>query len=56
MTHVTFRLTFAHEGTGRARTLTFSVGHPDSCDLKSKPDDMRAVGERCLKLWGIAND
>ena len=56
VTHATFRLTFAHEGAGRARTLTFNVGHPDSCDLKSKPDDMRAVGERCMKLWGIAND
>jgi len=54
VTHAKFCLTFMHEGPGRARTLTFNVGL-NSCDLKSKPEDMRAVGERCLKLWGIAD-
>jgi len=54
VTHVKLCLTFMHEGPGRARTLTFNVGL-NSCDLKSKTDDMRAIGERCLKLWGIDN-
>jgi len=54
VTHVKFCLTFMNEGQGRAKTLTFNVG-PNSCDLKSKPEDMRAVGERCLKLWRIDN-
>jgi len=53
--HVQFRLTFVHEGAGRAKGLTFNVGL-HSCDLKSKPDEMRAIGERCLKLWKVAND
>jgi hypothetical protein len=44
-----------HEGAGRAKGLTFNVGL-HSCDLKSKPDEMRAIGERCLKLWKVAND
>lgn len=50
----TFRLTFQHDGPGRAPTMTFSVGVPSSCDLKSWPDKQREVGERCLKLWRIA--
>jgi hypothetical protein len=53
--HVRFHLTFMHEGEGRAKGLTFNVGL-HSCDLKSKPDEMRAIGERCLKLWKVAND
>ncbi|MCC6239702.1 MAG: hypothetical protein IT448_05345 [Phycisphaerales bacterium] len=50
----TFRLTFRHDGPGRAPTMTFSVGVPSSCDLKSWPDEQREVGERCLKLWKVA--
>ena len=53
--HAKFCLTFMHEGKGRAKTLAFSVGR-NSCNLKSKTDEMRAIGERCLKLWGIVND
>jgi len=53
--HAKFSLTFLHEGKGRPKTLTFNVGR-NSCDLKSKTDEMRAIGERCLKLWKIAND
>jgi hypothetical protein len=32
------------------------VNRPNTCDLKSKPDDMRVVGERCLRKWGVVND
>jgi hypothetical protein len=38
---------------GRARTATISVRCPCWCDLKSRPDDVRVIGEHCLKLWGI---
>jgi hypothetical protein len=34
--------------------MTFSVGVPSSCDLKSWPDEQREVGERCLKMWKVA--
>jgi hypothetical protein len=50
----TFMLTFHSEGGAKPRTLSFDVSHPNSCDLKSKSDDLRAVGERCLKLWGVS--
>lgn len=53
--HARFCLMFMHEGSGRAGKLTFNVGR-NSCDLKSKTDEMRAIGERCLKLWRIVND
>jgi hypothetical protein len=52
-----FKLTFASDGNGRRpKTLSFTVSCPNSCDLKSRPDEVRAVGERCLKLWGIVVD
>lgn len=53
VTLATFKLTFMSDG-GRPKTLTFDVSLPSSCDLKSKPDEMRVIGERCLKRWGIA--
>lgn len=53
---VSFRVTFMQDGVGRPKTLSFNVSSPDSCDLKSKTDDMRTVGERCLKLWRITGD
>jgi len=53
---VTFRLTFQHEGPGRAATMTFTVGVPSSCDLKSWPDDKREIGDRCLNLWEVSGN
>ncbi|MCG3178608.1 MAG: hypothetical protein BIFFINMI_00936 [Phycisphaerae bacterium] len=54
VTRVTVTLKFMSDGQRKARTMTFDVSCPNSCNLKSKPDEMRAVGERCLKLWGVA--
>ena len=56
VTRATFKITFVQTGAGRPKTLSFSVGSPNSCDLKSKPDEMRIVGERCLKLWKVVDD
>ncbi|MCW2892955.1 MAG: hypothetical protein JWO75_2444 [Actinomycetia bacterium] len=53
VTTVTLQLTFMSDGAAKAKTMTFDISHPSSCNLKSKPDEMRAIGERCLKLWGI---
>jgi hypothetical protein len=36
------------------RQMSFSVSCPNSCDLKSRPDDQRAIGERCLRMWEVA--
>lgn len=50
-----FSLKFAHDGPGRQPTLSFDVSAPNSSNLKSKPDEHRAVGERCLKRWGVVD-
>ncbi len=52
--HMTFRLTFTSDGQRRAQTLTFHVAWPNSCDLKSKREGLREVGERCLNLWEVS--
>jgi len=52
----TFHLKFQHEGRGRQPVLTFDVSAPNSSNLKSKPDEKREVGERCLKLWEVVVD
>ncbi|QDU71068.1 hypothetical protein [Mucisphaera calidilacus] len=52
----TFHLRFQSNGSGRQPAMTFSVSAPDSSDLKSKPDEQREVGERCLKLWEVVVD
>jgi len=52
----TFRLAFQHDGSGRQPTLTFDVSAPHSSNLKSKPDEQRIVGERCLKRWKVVED
>lgn len=52
----TFSLRFIHNGTGRQPTLTFDVSVPHSSNLKSKPDEMRIIGERCLRMWEVTDD
>jgi hypothetical protein len=51
-----FQLHFQSSGRSRARTMSFYVSSPNSCDLKSKSEEMRAIGERCLRNWRILND
>jgi hypothetical protein len=51
----TFQLTFLRTGGGRSRSLTFTIAMPSNCDLKTKPDDIREVGQRCLNMWGMVD-
>ena len=49
-----FHFRFAHTGHGRQRTLTFEVSHPNSSNLKScRQEDLRLIGEKYLRRWGI---
>jgi hypothetical protein len=50
---VGIQLQFLSDGRRRGKTMTFNVTYPNTCDLKSKPDDVRAIGERCIQRWGI---
>lgn len=52
----TFQLVFIHEGDGEPPTMSFDVSARNSCTLKSKPDEQRVIGERCLQRWEICDD
>lgn len=56
VTQVSFLIQMMGDGQKKGRKMTFHVNRPNTCDLKSKPDDMRVIGERCLRRWGIIND
>jgi len=52
--HVTkATLNFKLNGHRRSRSLTFNTAYPNSCDLKSKREDLRLLGEKYLKRWQI---
>ena len=51
VTKATFN--FKLNGNGHGRSLTFSVSYPNACDLKSKREDQRMLGEKYLKRWKI---
>lgn len=46
-------LHIARNVPGRGGSLTFSVALPNSCDLKSKREELRLLGEKYLKRWKI---
>jgi hypothetical protein len=48
----TFHLKFLHDGPGRQPTLTFDVLVPNSCNLKSKPDEQREVASAVFETVG----
>lgn len=49
-----FHLLFLPNAEGCAEEMTIDVTVPNVCSLKSNPDNLWAVGEHCLNLWGIA--
>jgi len=52
--HVTkATLNFTLNGNVRSNSLVFSVTYPNSCDLKSKREELRLLGEKYLKRWKI---
>ena len=53
VTQVSIQLQFLSDGQRKGKSMTFNVSCPNTCDLKSKPDDMRVIGERCIRRWGI---
>jgi hypothetical protein len=52
---VRIRIQLMGDGERRGKLLTINVT-PRSCDLKSQDDDdLRVLGEKCLRAWGIDN-
>lgn len=56
VTQVGIQLQFLSDGQRKPKTMTFNVSCPNTCDLKGKPDDVRVVGERCIKRWEVLCD
>lgn len=56
ITDAVFAVTYRPSDRLRDKTFQFKVAYPDTCSLKSKPDDQRRLGEACLRRWGIARD
>jgi hypothetical protein len=50
------QLQFLGDGEKKGKKLTINVSYPNTSDLKSKPDDVRIVAERCIRRWGILHD
>lgn len=46
-------LHFKLNGNGHGRSLTFNVSAPNTCDLKSKREEQRLLGEKYLRRWKI---
>jgi hypothetical protein len=53
VTQVGLQLVFHGEGEKKPKTMTFNVSCPNTSDLRTRPDDVRVVGERCVKRWRI---
>ena len=54
VTQAEFHFRWHHTGQGRQKTLTFEVSFPNRSNLKSvRREELRSIGEKYLKLWGI---
>lgn len=51
VTKVTLHM--SRKAPGRGGSFTFSVALPNTCDLKSKREELRLLGEKYLKRWKI---
>ena len=53
--HIRIRIQLRGDGRRRGRVLTINVT-PRTCDLKDEDDDqLRVLGEQCLRQWRIDN-
>ncbi|ABC32276.1 conserved hypothetical protein [Hahella chejuensis KCTC 2396] len=43
-------------GSARSKTLPVRITLPNGCDLRSRTDKERLIGEKYLKRWGLLND
>ena len=40
---------------GRSRILEFTIALPSRCTVRTKSDELLAIGKRCLAQWGMIN-
>jgi hypothetical protein len=53
VTQAGLRFEFDGSDPERPKSMSFDVSHPNSSNLKSKPERLRELGEKYLKRWGI---
>jgi hypothetical protein len=53
VTQVTLQFQLAPRGGGKRKKMEFDVTFPDTCTVKSLPEDQRLLGEKYLRQWGI---
>lgn len=53
ISRASFSIKLANKGAKAGKSLSFDVTAPSSCNLKSKSEEMRLLGEKCLRKWGI---
>jgi len=53
VTQVGFKFSFDQEEDWQPKSLSFQVSYPNSSNLKSKPERLRQLGEKYLRLWRL---
>lgn len=46
---------FMGDGSRKGKTMMVNVSCPNTCDLKSKPEEQELIGRACFVRWGIIN-
>jgi hypothetical protein len=55
VTQAGIQFQFMGNGDRKGKTMTVNVSCPNTCDLKSKPEEQEMIGRACFVRWGIIN-
>jgi hypothetical protein len=55
VTQAGIQFQFMGNGDRKGKTMTVNVSCPNTCDLKSKPEEQELIGRACFIRWGIIN-
>ena len=55
VTQAGIQFQFMGNGDRKGKTMTVNVSCPNTCDLKSKPEEQELIGRACFVRWGIIN-
>ncbi|OED43321.1 hypothetical protein AB833_04045 [Chromatiales bacterium (ex Bugula neritina AB1)] len=47
---------YPHNGVGRGKVLSVKLTLPNGCDLRSRTDKERLIGEKYLRRWGLLEE
>jgi hypothetical protein len=53
VTQAGIQFAFLSDGNRKGKTMTVNVSCPNTCDLKSKPEEQEAIGKSCFVRWGV---